>query len=59
MLDKIDDIDRPIIDWVHDYERTGDYGEELKDLDDGVNGIEDEAYEDFEDNIDVFNKWKT
>jgi len=58
-LDKIDDIDAPIKNFFKDYEATGNYGEEVNELDDEIHSIEDEVYEDFEDNADVYNKWKT
>lgn len=58
-MKKIDEIEKPISDWFHDYERTGNYGEELNDVASEVHEIEDEVYEDFEDNIDVYAKWKT
>mgnify|MGYP000429535714 CR=1 FL=1 len=58
-MDKIDNFDKPVHDFIHDYEATGNYGEEVNYLDDEIHEVEDEVYEDFEDNADVYNKWKT
>ena len=56
-MKKIDEIEKPISDWFHDYERTGNYGEELNSFGTEVHHLEDEVYEDFEDNADVYKKW--
>lgn len=44
--------------WVDDYEKNGDFGDELKWLDNDVRDMEDELYQDFEDEMDVRELWK-
>jgi len=31
----------------------------MNEIDDDIHKVEDEVYEDFEDNADIYNKWKT
>jgi hypothetical protein len=58
ILDAIDDDERKIRYWVDDYEKTGTFGEEVKELDDDIQGIETELVDDFEDEVNVKAMWK-
>ena len=42
---------------MDDYEKTGNYGEEVKELDDDIRGAEKELVDDFEDEVDVRKLW--
>jgi len=53
ILQKIDDVWRPGHDWIQDYEATGNFGEEMNELDDDAHHLEEEVYDDLEDNVDV------
>lgn len=51
VVDVIEDEEKKIRNWVDDYERTGNYGEEVKYLDDDLQEFETELYNDFDDEI--------
>lgn len=58
VVDKIDEEERAIRNWVDDYERHGNYGEEMKYLDDDIQGVEKELVNDFDDEVNVYSIYK-
>lgn len=43
---------------MHDYERSGNYGDEIKSLDDDLIGIEKELADDFDDEVNVYSMYR-
>lgn len=58
VVDKIDEEEKAIRNWVDDYERHGNYGEEMKYLDDDIQGIEKELGDDFDDEVNAYQIYK-
>ena len=42
VLDKIDEEEGQFRNWIDDYEKTGNYGQEVKELDSDIQGVENE-----------------
>lgn len=53
VVDKIDEEEKYFVNWKDDYERHGNYGEEVRYLDDDIHGIGKELSDDFDDEVNV------
>lgn len=58
VVDKIDEGESAVRNWLDDYENTGNYGEELKTIDDDIQGIERELVDDFDDEVNVYSIYR-